>query len=77
MNKPSQGFPPTSNAAPRKGTAQPRVNCHQCRHFYVTWEKATPYGCKGHEFKSAALPSLVVMRSSGTQCLLYSPKQPR
>jgi hypothetical protein len=49
------------------------VDCRKCRYFYVTWEKSTPYGCKAQGFKSAKLPSLVVLASSGSQCLLFSP----
>jgi len=33
-----------------------------------------PYGCKAHGFKSKQLPSLVVAKSSGIECLMFKPK---
>ncbi len=60
--------------------APPRIDCRRCVHFYVTWDKNMPFGCRGHGFKSAQIPSQVVFASSGTACLLYRlkvpPKQP-
>lgn len=52
-----------------------RIDCHKCAHFYVTWEKQTPYGCRGHSFKSAQMPSNVVFAASKTPCLLFTPKR--
>lgn len=49
-------------------------DCHRCQHFYVTWEKQMPFGCRAHGFKSAQLPSIVVYQSSGLDCLLYREK---
>ncbi len=55
-------------------TPRQRIDCRQCANFYVTWEKAMPFGCRGHGFKSAQIPSQVVFSSSGMNCLLFQPK---
>ncbi len=65
-------------ATPLTGPMKPpvqRINCFECRHFFVTWEKATPYGCRGHGFKSRMIPSLMVKQSSGSDCLLFLSKK--
>jgi hypothetical protein len=54
--------------------AKRRVNCFECRHFFITHEPARPYGCEAMGFKSRELPSSVVLRSSGEPCLLNEPK---
>ena len=48
--------------------------CHLCRHHYVTWDPAMPYGCRKWGFKSARLPSQEVLSASGKPCLLFEPK---
>jgi hypothetical protein len=58
-------------------SSRSRVNCYQCEHFYITWEKAFPYGCRGMGFKSRQMPSLAVFQSSGESCLLFKPKKQR
>lgn len=52
----------------------PRINCRKCRHFFVTWENARPYGCKAHGFKTPRIPSLDVFTASGIRCLLFKRK---
>lgn len=51
-----------------------RESCHTCVHFYITWEKTHPYGCRAMGFKSRHFPSRIVYQSSGRECLLYTPK---
>lgn len=48
-----------------------RVNCMQCKHYFVTWDNNAPKGCKAFGFKSSTIPSIVVKRSSGEVCLKY------
>lgn len=52
----------------------PRIDCHRCRHYYVTWDQRFSHGCKAMNFKSRELPSIVVQRNSGEPCHYYSPK---
>jgi len=51
-----------------------RINCMKCRHFYVTWDPQFPRGCRAYEFKSRQIPSVVVLSSSGTGCMKFTPK---
>jgi hypothetical protein len=51
-----------------------KINCFECRHFFITHEPARPYGCQAMGFKSRELPSSAVLRSSGEPCLLHVPK---
>jgi len=51
-----------------------RINCRRCIHYFVTWEKTRPHGCKAYGFKGAQIPSLVVFQSSGSPCSLFEIK---
>ncbi|OPY05365.1 MAG: hypothetical protein A4E67_01971 [Syntrophaceae bacterium PtaB.Bin038] len=53
--------------------ADRRVNCFECRHFFITHEPAWPYGCKAMGFKSRELPCAAVLRNSGEPCLCIEP----
>lgn len=52
-----------------------RIICQKCVNYYVTWEPNNPHGCKAYGFKSKTIPSVVVKRSSGTDCNFYQLKQ--
>lgn len=52
------------------------IICRKCRFYFITWEPAKPHGCKAMNFKSRQIPSTVVRRSSGRECLRYTPKKP-
>jgi hypothetical protein len=52
-----------------------RIICQKCKFYYVTWEKNKPHGCKAYNFKSQALPSIVVKQSSGVTCNFYENKR--
>ncbi|MBW2370171.1 MAG: uracil-DNA glycosylase [Deltaproteobacteria bacterium] len=54
--------------------APKRIDCHKCRHYYVTWDKRFPHGCRAMKFKSKVLPSATVMDSSKRPCMLYGAK---
>jgi len=51
-----------------------RINCRRCVHYFVTWEKNKPHGCKAYGFKSPQIPSIVVFQSSGVECSLFREK---
>lgn len=55
----------------------PTTQCHACRHYYVTWDKQFPHGCKAMGFKSKTLPAFMVRNASGINCLLFGEKTPR
>ena len=50
------------------------IDCRKCRHYYITWDKKFPYGCKAIGFKSAKSPSLEVYAASGQVCLQFEDK---
>jgi hypothetical protein len=74
----NQAKPASTRLQPRSSNntapSTPRINCRECMSFYITWETATPYGCRAHGFKSAQIPSMVVFSTSGEHCLLFRPK---
>lgn len=49
--------------------------CRKCKHYYITWERNLPHGCRAMKFKSKELPSVVVFKNSGKPCLMFEPKQ--
>jgi len=51
-------------------------NCFRCRHFEVRHDPAWPYGCRAFDFRSRALPSQEVQRSSGAPCQGFEPRDP-
>ncbi len=51
-----------------------RPLCLDCRHYYVTWDKEFPYGCKAMGFKSRTAPCLVTKDASGLACLSFAAK---
>jgi hypothetical protein len=54
-----------------------KIECRMCLHYYVTWDKQLPHGCRAMKFKSKEVPSAVVKKSSGKGCLLFEPKKKR
>jgi len=50
------------------------ADCFRCRHFYVTWDKKFPRGCKAMGFKGKQLPCRVVLEASGNRCLKFEEK---
>ena len=52
-------------------TLSTAIDCRKCVHFFVTWEKNCPYGCKSYGFKGPQIPSIVVKSSSGESCKFF------
>jgi hypothetical protein len=50
------------------------IDCKKCRHYYITWDRKFPYGCKAIQFKSVRLPSVEVFAASGIACLRFEEK---
>jgi hypothetical protein len=61
----------------RAGAPIQPIACHQCRHYFITWDAHFPYGCRAHAFKSKNSPAQEVYEASGVQCLMFSPKKSR
>lgn len=51
-----------------------RINCFQCRHFYITWDQNFPNGCKAFGFKTKQMPAIAVQQASGAPCAAFEPK---
>jgi len=52
------------------------ITCHQCIHYYVTWDPQFPHGCRIMEFKSQQMPNIEVRRTMhGKGCLLFEVKK--
>jgi hypothetical protein len=51
-----------------------RKKCRKCKHYYITWDRRLPHGCRAMNFKSRQLPSEVVFASCGKPCQLFEPK---
>jgi len=54
-----------------------RINCRKCEYYFVTWEPKQPHGCRAYGFKSPQIPSMVVLKSSGSDCALFKEKLPQ
>lgn len=52
-----------------------KINCFQCQHFFVTWDKHFPRGCKAFGFKGPKLPSQMVREASGKECGAFLAKE--
>jgi hypothetical protein len=51
-------------------------NCTKCKHFYITFDQATPKGCRAYGIKSAQLPSVIVKSANnGNNCIGFEEKQ--
>ncbi|HLE11718.1 MAG: hypothetical protein A2504_15530 [Bdellovibrionales bacterium RIFOXYD12_FULL_39_22] len=50
------------------------INCLKCNYFYVTWDQNNPKGCRIYGFKSRLLPSILVAKESGKDCLSFEAK---
>jgi hypothetical protein len=51
------------------------VDCFKCRHFFITWDKGFPRGCKALNFTSREMPHLIVRQASGMDCLKFEKKK--
>jgi hypothetical protein len=51
------------------------IECQKCKHYYITWDKNFPYGCRAMGFKGKKIPSQTVYKSSGMQCLMFEKKK--
>ncbi|WP_374327018.1 hypothetical protein [Azonexus sp.] len=56
------------------GRALPR--CRYCRHYFITFDRHFPYGCRALEFRSAREPARDVLESSGQPCHYFLVRQP-
>ncbi|MCD6306871.1 MAG: uracil-DNA glycosylase [Deltaproteobacteria bacterium] len=51
------------------------TDCQRCRHYYITWDRNFPYGCRAMAFKSRQMPCIAVRMTSGKECLSFEPRK--
>lgn len=52
-----------------------KPKCRDCKHFFVTFEQATPNGCRAYQIKSKMIPSMVVKQANGgAECIGFEAK---
>ena len=52
-----------------------KVDCMKCEYYAVSWDPNFPRSCKLHGFKSANMPSVTVLQSSGMECMGFVRKE--
>jgi len=52
-----------------------KINCYECKYFFITWSNNFPKGCKAFGFKTNKLPSVSVFESSGELCRAFMQKR--
>ena len=50
------------------------ADCNSCEHFFITWNKRFPFGCRAMGFMSSNSPSKDVFEVEGRDCLAYKNK---
>ena len=51
-----------------------QIDCNSCAHFFITWNKRFPFGCRAMGFMSANSPNKDVFEVEGRNCLAYKEK---
>lgn len=57
---------------PKRPKGRP-PNCLKCVHYFVTWDKNFPRGCRAFGVKTRSMPSESVYRATGRHCPAFSP----
>ncbi len=50
------------------------LNCHQCRHFKISWDPKAPYACGLYQIKSSLMPSQIVKAAGAGDCQGFEAK---
>jgi len=51
-----------------------KPNCMKCKYFYITWNNKQPNGCRMYRIVTKHIPSLEVLRHTGTNCIGFEEK---
>ena len=52
-----------------------KVSCFKCEYFYITWDHISPRGCSYYGIKTSEIPSYIVAKSSGVECMAFKEKK--
>ena len=51
-------------------------NCLKCKHYFITFDKYAPKGCRIYKIKSSTMPSQIVKQANGgADCLGFEAKE--
>ena len=50
------------------------ADCNSCAHFFITWNKRFPFGCRAMGFMTSNSPSKDVIEVEVRDCLAYKNK---
>ena len=50
-------------------------NCAQCKHFYITWNKQTPNGCRRFGIQCKDSPAKIIASAGLGDCQGFEAKQ--
>lgn len=51
-----------------------KPQCSKCRHYFITWDKNAPYGCRLYQIKTAVRPSEIVKSAGSGDCQGFEAK---
>ena len=51
------------------------IHCLRCVHYYSTHDPALPRGCRQYRFKTKNIPSIIVKKETGEDCLSYTKRK--
>jgi len=55
-----------------------KPNCIKCKHYYITFDQATPRGCRAYQIQSKQMPNQIIKAAnSGQDCIGFQPKPER
>ncbi|MGE3610233.1 MAG: uracil-DNA glycosylase [Bacteriovoracaceae bacterium] len=52
-----------------------RPNCQKCKHFYITWNKTTPNGCRRFGIQCKDNPATIIASAGLGDCQGYEEKK--
>lgn len=50
---------------------QGKPQCLKCVHYFATYDPQSPRGCKAYGFRSSSIPSQVIKRETGSECIQF------
>lgn len=57
------------------GISKDENHCRNCKHFYITFDKYLPNGCRVFDIKTKQLPMRVVKKESQKDCQGFEKKR--
>ncbi|MDD0852745.1 hypothetical protein HBN50_06535 [Halobacteriovorax sp. GB3] len=48
-----------------------QISCMKCKYYKSTYDPRSPRGCRFYGFETASIPSMVIKRETGSECMAY------